>query len=360
MRTAFCIGWMCLTAATLSAGQIEAVKGKQYRLTKQHGPWMIMVASFRDVAEPDRKTKGLSAQEAADELVYELRTKSVPAYTFSQDAQKGEIETVDRLGREDLRIFAAQRDMICVIAGNYSSQDDKIAERTLKYVKKFTPAYIKDQNNGAIYRLSKDKGPFGGAFMTINPLLDPAEVAQKKPDYDLIKLNYGIHNALVDNKAKYTVQVATFTGRSVTPIANSSYTGREEEFDRNLQSTADEATGRSRMNLGQSSEEAAQLAQALRLRGFDAWVYHDRFESIVTVGSFDKPQDPRIVEIAKNFGAKTKTDPTTGQDIVVGEILMPDRRQVGRGRGAATMWVFDPQPKLIEVPHLQSKKPKKS
>lgn len=343
---------MCLTAATLSAGQIEAVKGKQYRLTKQHGPWMIMVASFRDVAEPDRKTKGLSAQEAADELVYELRTKGVPAYTFSQDAQKGEIETVDRMGREDTRIFAAQRDMICVIAGNYESQDDKTAERTLKYVKKYTPAYIKDQKNGAIYRKSTEKGPFGGAFMTINPLLDPSEIARKKPDYNLAKLNYGIQNALIDNKAKYTVQVATFTGRSVTPIANSSFAGREEEFDKNLLSTEDEATGRSRTNLGQSSEEAAQLAQALRLRGHNAWVYHDRFESIVTIGSFDNPNDPRIVDVVKNYGAKTKKDPTTGQDVIVGEILIPDRRQMGR-RGAASMWVFDPQPKLIEVPRLK-------
>lgn len=351
-----------LLAAPLSAGPIEAVKGKQYRLTKQHGPWMIMVASFRDVVEPDRKKKGMTAQEAADEVVYQLRVKGVPAYTFSQDAEKGEIKTVDRLGREDLRIYAAQRDMICVVAGNYATQDDKIAERTLKYIKKFTPEFIKDQNNGAIYRQTANKGPFGNAFMTVNPLLDPAEVAHKKPDYDLVKLNYGIQNALVDNPAKYTVQVATFTGRSVTPIGNSSFAEHPEDFDRRLQSSRDEATGMMRANLGDISEDAAQLAKALRnLRnqtfpnGADAWVYHDRFESIVTVGSFDNPQDPRIAELIKNFGAKTKTDPTTGQNVVVGEVLLPDAKQM-RGRNAAVMWVFDPQPRLIEVPHLKAKK----
>jgi hypothetical protein len=37
---------------------------------------------------------------------------------------------------------------------------------------------------------------------------------------------------------------------------------------------------------------------------------------------------------------------------------MPDARQV-RGRGASVMWVFDPQPRLIEVPHLKAKKAKK-
>ena len=38
------------------------------------------------------------------------------------------------------------------------------------------------------------------------------------------------------------------------------------------------------------------FAQALRLKNIEAWVYHDRFESIVTVGSFDNAQDPRIAE----------------------------------------------------------------
>ena len=351
-----------LLTAPLSAGQIEAVKGKQYRLTKQHGPWMIMVSSFRDVTDPNLKMKGkqgLSAQEAADQVVYELRKKGIPAYTFAQDAMKGEIKTVDRSGREDLRIYAAQRDMICVIAGNYASQEDATGERTLKFIKTFTPDFMKEASSGAIYRLKADRGAFGGAFMTVNPLLDPAEIARKKPDLDLRKLNYGIQNGLIDNPSKYTVQVATFTGRSVTPIANSSLANKEEEFDRRLQSTVDE-NGHQRTNLGASSEEAAQLAMALRRRGFDAWVYHDRYESIVTIGSFDNPQDPQIAGIVKNFGSKSRKD-QSGNEVMVAEVLTPDVTQVSHRRKAPTqMWVFDPQPRLIEVPHQKvGKKPAK-
>lgn len=355
-----------LLSAPMPAGAIEAVKGKQYRLTKEHGPWMIMVASFRNVTESDRKKKGLSAQEAADEVVYELRKWGLPAYTFSQDAQKGEIKTTDRLGREDMRTFTAQRDMICVIAGNYPSQDDKVAERTLQQIKKFMPKFMEDKASGAIYRKKDGKGPFGNAFMTINPLLDPAEVAQKKPDRDLLRLNHDIHNALIDNPGKYSIQVATFTGRSVTPVANSSLADHPEDFDLRLQSGRDATTGMMRANLGDISEDAAQLAKALRTlktekfpRGVEAWVYHDRFESIVTVGSFDNPNDPRIAQLIQAFGAKTVKDPTTGQDVVVGEVLTPTERQIAQRRGASVMWVFDPQPRLIEVPQLKAKKTRK-
>lgn len=358
------VGWL-LIAAPLSAGQIEAVKGKSYRLTKQHGPWMIMAASFRNVDERERKTAGLTAEEAANELVYELRKIGIPAYTFSQDAQKGEVKTVDRSGREDLRIYAAQREMICVLAGNYSNEGDDIGKRTLSQLKEFTPAFMKEKKNGAIVRkMPGKKGPLGGAFLTINPLLDPAEIAQRKPDYDILKLNHGIQNALVENPARYTVQVATFTGRSITPVGNSSMLNREDEFERRLRSSVDEATGMMRTNLNDAGEDAAQLAKELRqLRtenvpnGMESWVYHDRFESIVTVGSFENPNDPRIAQIIKNFGAKTVHDTTSGQDVVVAEVLTPS--QTRRGRAPSQMWVFDPQPKLIEVPHLKAKKPKK-
>ncbi len=119
-----------------------------------------------------------------------------------------------------------------------------------------------------------------------------------------------------------------------------------------------------RANLNDAGEDATQLTNELRHLKLDnvpswmkeAWVYHDRFESIVTVGSFDNPNDPRIAEIIKNFGAKTRTDPATGQDVVVAEVLTPS--QTRRGRAPSQMWVFDPQPKLIEVPQLKKKSKK--
>ncbi|MFO0917460.1 MAG: hypothetical protein U0872_03995 [Planctomycetaceae bacterium] len=371
MRTVSCrvlccaLGWLALTA-TSSAGRIEAVRGKAYRLTKEHGPWMIMVTTFRDVDDDDdRKTAGLTAQEAADELVYELRKWGLPAYSYSQAAEKAEIETVDRQGRQDKRVYAAQRDMICVLAGNYETQEDSNAGRTLTKVKSFVPTFMQDKKSGAIVRQrfgkTKDKtplGPFANAFLTINPLLDPKEVAARTPDTDLIKLNYGMKHSLAENPAKFTVQVATFYGRSMAPTTGDGLSAREKEFEMKLASSQESTPGVVQANLNLAGEDAMQLTHELRRKGFDAWVYHDRFTSIVTVGGFDSPQDPRVMELVKNFGAKVKKDPATGQSVIVGEVLTPESGN--RKTVTSQMWVFDPQPKLIEVPRLKpSKKSKK-
>ena len=37
---------LCQASTTALADKIEAVKGKKYELSKQNGPWMIMVVSM--------------------------------------------------------------------------------------------------------------------------------------------------------------------------------------------------------------------------------------------------------------------------------------------------------------------------
>ena len=66
--------------------------------------------------------------------------------------------------------------MICVLAGNYGSIDDAIAQDTLNKVKKFHPKFLRNTKNGAVTRNSGPKGPLAGAFMTINPLRKPEEI----------------------------------------------------------------------------------------------------------------------------------------------------------------------------------------
>ena len=108
MRTIFRLSLAAVIIGVLISGEtpaqlmkrttthIQAKRGKRYRFTKQHGPWMIMVASFSE-PPPERRTEGMSPQEAADELVYELRkVKRIPAYTYVQDNQFDRLETIDR------------------------------------------------------------------------------------------------------------------------------------------------------------------------------------------------------------------------------------------------------------------------
>jgi len=184
----------------------------------------------------------------------------------------------------------------------------------------------------------------GLAFLTINPLLKPSDVLQRKPDPEVLALNSGIDNALVSLKKPYTVKVATFSGRSVTPLGNSMFASNEERFDAKLAKPRDADS----YDLNRAGEDATQLAHALRARQFEAYVYHDRFQSIVTVGGFDSPDDPQIRRIAAQLGAKPGTDPATGNEGMIAEVLT---LKLADGRQQA--WIFDPQPQLMATPRVR-------
>ncbi|MFK7779434.1 MAG: hypothetical protein QM501_15120 [Gimesia sp.] len=322
---------------------IEAVKGKKYKLTKRHGPWMIMVAGLSDIPESRRK-KGLTAQEAADELVYELRRRGIPAYTFSQESVIQRFNTLDRLGREERRSYAAQRAMISVIAGNYSGNEDDVAQKTLKYIKKFHPKVITE--NGVYKKTPGQPGPLSGAFLTINPQLSPQEVANRKQDPLIAKLNSGIEYSLLKNKGKYSLVIASFYGNSVTKTATSRFQNASQTLK----------IGKS---LDRAAENAWRLAKALRNaksygfpagyeRDIDAYVLHEKYRSVVTVGSFDAPDDPRIAAYAKLFGSKMKAHPKTNVESMTAEyFFIPGKTPQSPPMAS---WVFDPKPILIRVP----------
>ena len=352
VRTLKSVAYLAVFASSLlalhPAGAIDNERGKTYKLTDKHGPWMIMVASFRNIRDEDRKTDGLSAEDAAAELVFELREKGIPAYAYSQDGKVEKIETYDRLGRDGTRIFAAQRDMICVLAGNYEAIDDAVAQKTLNYVKKFHPKFLKNTKSGAVVRTNAQKGPLAGAFMTINPLRKPGEVARQRVDNETKFLNSGIDHALVGVKKKYTLQIASFTGRATTPFGSSAYKGKEGKFDKELNQS-------SGFNIVRVGEDAAQLARTLRQEGVEAYVFHDKFQSIVTVGGYDSPDDPRLRTVAEQYRAKMKPDPQgNGKQ----EVLTPETkflRAVGTPITAMPLhvWCFDPEPRVIEVPRIK-------
>lgn len=322
---------------------IEAVRGKRYTLTDRHGPWTIMVASFRDVPK-DRREEGLSAEEAALELIYELRVAGIPAYLYEQNAVLGRIETVDRLGREDDRIYAAQRDMISVIAGNYTAIDDKTAQKTLQWIKRYEPKFMKEEKSGAIVRQSPGRrGPLSGAFLTINPLLKPDDVARRKPDPEVARWNNSTPFPLLGCKAAYTVQVATFTGRQTTPISGSQYKGNEDQFDRDLKK--DTSYG-----LNRAGEDAEHLVAELRSRGAEAYVHHDRYQSIVTVGGFASPSDQGIIAVQREYGPKYKPHPQSKQDVLQPETLIVNNPNSG---GIPLVWVYDVTPQIIPVPRYK-------
>ena len=337
-----------------SAGAIEAVHGKHYVLTKRHGPWMIMVASFNKPPEFER-TEGMSPKEAAEELVYELRKKGIPAYTYEQEEIDGTLTTIDR--RTQVERAAKTRNWtggVCVLAGNYPTSNDPVAQKTLKYIKKYQPQFLRDvaaegeagpgqmikrSQSGGVYCTTRSRpGPLSGAFMTTNPKLSDEDLALRKRDPFILRLNAGSEYSLLQNKSKFTVVVATFQGKA--EIGN-------DVSEKKLAPVSSA--------LSDAAERAWELCTALRHarsygyeRDFESWVFHDRYSSIVTVGSFEEKNDPRIIEIQNLFGAKVASVKQDGTPSLGAEAFAIPRRPTGNE--SVKTWIFDPFPQVIDVP----------
>lgn len=332
---------LATTPSPVSA-RIEAVRGKQYRITRQHGPWMIFVASMQ----------GDKAHEASSALVYELRRVGIPAYTFSQVEQTKKLATKDRSGRQSLREYTAQHSAISIIAGNYRGASDWRAQKTLKYIKRFEPRSI---TGGTYMKTPGRPSPFSGAFVIRNPLLR----TDSKPVSNLVRqLNRGEANSLLSNRGRYTLVVSTMSGRSQTSLGERGFLQAVQSF--RVGNSLDQAATKTRrmvriLNdrryLAKLGRHNPQLADLVTRNEFHAFVLHERYRSIVTVGEFNSPDDPRIRPLLDLFGAKQKPDPQTGRTTLSPEyILLPSQ---SGGDPLDQLLVFDPIPKLIAVPKLR-------
>ena len=351
------LAWL-LTAVAPAYAKIEAVKGKKYKLTKAHGPHMIMVTSLKGTTTEEHR----AAEEAANELVYELRLKGIPAYVYKRGAIVDRIESVDRRGQASRKIVAQQRPEIAVLAGNYDEIDEetrtgKIANTTLAFIKRFRPVVLKkhaelldaaaeqinDKFDGAGFKGKQQYGPLYKAFIATNPLLTPQEVAARHKNPLLQKLNLGQENSIAENPGQYTLVVATFEGKSTIKPT------RATELDNVIK----EGTSQF-MKQASSLDDAAYLAWLLAKTmrsqtGKPAYVFHDRFRSVVTVGAFNSPDDPAIKELTDKFKAKYKRDQNTKREVLVAECF----KIMGDANTPDKVWVMDPQPQLVPVPRLR-------
>ena len=175
-----------------------------------------------------------------------------------------------------------------VLVGDYPSVDDSRLQLTAEKLKSYHPDCIKKQGEHTTLRYAEfrelqkkgnknpkksRKGPLGHAFVTRNPLL-PAETSSNSGiDSLVVKMNRGLKFSLLKCPANHTVRIATFRGKVV--IDQKQIKAIEEEEEK-IDSKLDEA-----------ANKADRLVQILRRRGEEAYQFHDRYASYVTVGSFD-------------------------------------------------------------------------
>jgi hypothetical protein len=356
--------WSALEAAPpwgnlLSLKTIDADPEKTYSLSERNGPWMIMACTF----------VGNGGEKQAQQLVYELRKRyRLPAYVYNAQMDLGEAEGrgIDKYGNRRKFKYAQYKDTakaevkeIVVMVGNFRAADDPEAQETLRKLKYAQPEalelkegqvthqtltgwrLVQRQVYKAIGSAKEKLGPMNHAFVTTNPLLPADYFAPKGIDESIIALNKDVPYSLLDCPGKYTVQVATFKGKVII---------KQEEI-REIQNGNKEMES----ELGLAAQKADKLARALRLNGYDAYQFHDRYASIVTIGSFDSVGTPRpdgkieinptvhrIMEVFgadKEAGAKLGAVQSQGKDL---PLQMPVKTFVGIP--------FDIQPIPVVVP----------
>ena len=296
---------------------VEADPNKEYGLTEAEGPYLIFAMAL----------SGPTARQDANNLVLELRrTYRWNAYVFEKnfvrDANQDFGQARNPHSRTTIRYNnPGTGTEFAVMIGNFPSLEDNQFRRTLEEVRRCQPELLKGRTSAT---------PFSMAHGVLNPML-PTQHQRGTVDAFIESINKDSPYSLLRNPRRYTVQIATFTGRAVMKPEDiqAIETGRNP-FDREV----------SALEIGEQS--AVALCKALRERGIEAYEFHDRHSSIVTVGSFDQPSrrmpdgtmapDPHIQHFIQQFQGRVSGN--SYNPVVIDGIPC------------------DLQPRLIEVPRV--------
>ncbi len=270
-----------------------------YQLKAEHGPWLILAASL---SGDDAKTK---AEALARELHEELK---IDCYVLNKTFDHSKLLKTDRHQSMDIngtvetrrvRLANQSSEQVCaVLVGSFASLDDPKIEDLLLTIRTAQPvalagkeaAETKDPSKAessnwlvSSYRRvmwsrtdrkeNLEKGPMGAAFVTRNPLLPEDFFQAPKVDDFVAELNKSVDHSLLNCPKRFTVRIATFQGNAVTDFGNGGAASKPTSLSDKLDSAADTAN---------------RLTTALRAKGVEAYQFHDRYGSYVTVGSFDE------------------------------------------------------------------------
>ena len=298
--------------------RVEANPATTYRVTDTEGPWMILASTF----------SGPGASQQASKLVHELRKRfQIEAYQHQKSYDYTKPVTglgLDKYGapRRMRHARSVKHEEIAVLIGNFDSIDDSHLKKTLERIKYLRPECLDLKKNKsstqtfAMLRevqkyvnknpLKKQKGPMGKAFVTRNPLLPKEFFTRPGIDPFVLSMNKRADHTLLSNPSLYTVRVASFRG------------------DTTLNASADAIKSTQVTDkLVKAAENATRLVSMLRSQGKEAYVFHDRHESIVTIGGFARvgnqnangkiQLDPAILQIMSSYGAERRTLPGSNQ-----------------------------------------------
>jgi hypothetical protein len=270
-----------------------------YALARDHGPILIKVASFI----------GEEHLSYAVALAKELRERHrMPTYIFRYQAKleggmtKKEEEDYEKQFLMKPRKFVPVNEPpinFVVLVGDFPSIEDPAAQRDLQRLRKIevesVPANIWDQYRMSAIEDAKGKAkknqPLASSMLVPNPH-PQAPKFQKSISPEVAKMIFELNSSspfsIYENRHPYTLAVAQFTGTSV-------YGSNDKEKGLGVK-----MFGVKGSPLSEAAQQAISVADALRKLGWEAYVFHGQYASMVCIGGFPElgdMKDPRMKDL---------------------------------------------------------------
>lgn len=323
------VGITALAAATFSFARQEADPQKDYGVTPEAGVWMICAASYM----------GESAPKMAHDLVLELRRDyDVPAFVFNRGAEERRKLQEDlekqRLQQEDMLrqqgIQPGQRlpsrhvrieEQCAVLIGGYKDID--AAHSVLEKIKKLpNPKSVPvdklmmagtDSNNKIQELQTREANIFRCSFVTRNPTVPQEKVDRSLDPATLKHLNADESYSLLKCKQPWTLAVKEFYGGMAIQPASAPPTLLEKLLG-----------NKSEEHMSAIGRQAHEVARVLRESlGLEAYVLHTPVSSVVTVGAFANPDDPKIQQMQQKLKSLQLVGPAASIQFVSNPMPMP-------------------------------------
>ena len=317
-------------------------------LTEEDGPWLLLATTFVGEDAKDR------AQRTAVEIRRELR---LPAFIYKEDFNfTGAAGRDEVTGRRARYANPHHYQAYAVLVGEYDSVSHESIDKDLARLKSAdldvfrdpedvaaeyntkTPASMIKAFGEQLFKSRKGRGrnPMAAAFVTRNPLLPDSFFQQPEVDSFVKQLNEGTKHSLLKANGKFTVVVRTFNACGTILGAKN-----QDEFEP------------SEERMAKFARQADRMVQELRKQGEEAYQYHDRDRSVVTIGSFDTlgrelpgggfQYEPEIRRLMQQYSA---LNASRSQRV-------PGRQGVAANHVA--MIPFDVQPTPIAIPKVSKR-----
>jgi hypothetical protein len=275
----------------------------KYELKPEHGPWLVVVRTFKGAGENDVRSRELAEgfadfirerykvpayihergwQMRQDMLaeareVIEAKRKYYISQGITPTAEMLKVKTVRSLPDEYAVFIAPARG---VLKDRDTAMDFADQVRKLQAPKEFSDRFFDEKETtrargGAKDEEAKFSNPFLSAFAGPNPTIAKTAVYQvPKADKFLMEINSREDYSLLHKTRKpYTILVKTYGAEgTIIPTGGTSASG--------------ESSGE---RLERAAAQASQVAEMLRKNKVEAFVFHTRYNSSVCIGQFDSP-----------------------------------------------------------------------